>query len=128
MNMEHHLMEKQILGLQAQLEVENRVKNKTGEHLEKLAEQAHLVEQLLEKGNVMSKQELQWVPDADFVCWIELTEPKDVEQTHNYFRQFVIFIAVFNYVSKNVSPGFTSFISLVTNLPTPSFSPTGRAP
>jgi hypothetical protein len=57
--MEHHLMEKQILGLQAQLEVENRVKNKTGEHLEKLAEQAHLVEQLLEKGNVMSKQELQ---------------------------------------------------------------------
>lgn len=59
MNMEHHFMEERILGLQAQLEVENRVKNKTGEHLEKLAEQAHLMEQLLEKGNLMSKQELQ---------------------------------------------------------------------
>lgn len=59
MNMEHHFMEERILGLQAQLQVENRVKNKTGEHLEKLAEQAHLMEQLLEKGNLMSKQELQ---------------------------------------------------------------------
>ncbi|GFG36944.1 hypothetical protein Cfor_12478 [Coptotermes formosanus] len=59
MSIEHHLMEEQILGLQAQLEAENRVKNKAGEHLEKLAEQAHLMEQLLEKGNLMSKQELQ---------------------------------------------------------------------
>jgi hypothetical protein len=52
-------MEEQILGLQAKLEVENQVKNKTGEHLEKLAEQAHLMEQILEKGNPMSRQELQ---------------------------------------------------------------------
>lgn len=59
MNTVHHFMEEQILGLQAKLEVENRVKNKTGEHLEMLAEQAHLMEQILEKGNSMSRQELQ---------------------------------------------------------------------
>lgn len=55
----HHFMEEQILGLQAKLEAENQVKNKTGEHLEKLAEHAHLMEQILEKGNPMSRQELQ---------------------------------------------------------------------
>lgn len=59
MNTVHHFMEEQILDLQAKVEVENRVKNKTGEHLEKLAEQAHLMERLLEKGNPMSRQELK---------------------------------------------------------------------
>jgi len=59
MNTVHHFMEEQILDLQAKVEVENQVKNKTGKHLQKLAEQAHLVEQLLEKGNLMSRQELQ---------------------------------------------------------------------
>jgi len=59
MNRVHNFMKEQILDLQAKVEVENQVKNKTGEHLEKLAEQAHLMEQLLEKGNLMSRQKLQ---------------------------------------------------------------------
>jgi hypothetical protein len=47
MNMEHHFMEEQILGLQAQLEAENRAK--TGGHVEKQVERDQLLKQELER-------------------------------------------------------------------------------
>lgn len=49
MNIECHLMEEQILGLQARLEAENHAKSKTGGHVEKLVERAHFLEQELER-------------------------------------------------------------------------------
>jgi hypothetical protein len=48
-NTERHFMEEQILGLQAQVEAENRAKKKTGGHVEKLVERAHFLEQELER-------------------------------------------------------------------------------
>jgi hypothetical protein len=59
MNMEHHLMEERMLGLQAQLERENRAKGKRGEYVEKLTEQACLLEHKFENRHLFSKKELE---------------------------------------------------------------------
>jgi hypothetical protein len=59
MNMECHFMEEQIVGLQTQLEAENLVQSKIGEHAEKLEEQARLMEQELERRHIMFSQEQQ---------------------------------------------------------------------
>jgi hypothetical protein len=59
MNMECHFMEERILGLQTQLEAENRAKSKIGEHAEKLEEQTHLMEQELERRRLMFSEEQQ---------------------------------------------------------------------
>jgi hypothetical protein len=59
MNMECHFMEERILGLQTQLEAENRAKSKIGEHAEKLEEQVRLMEQELERRHITFSQERQ---------------------------------------------------------------------
>jgi hypothetical protein len=59
MNMECHFMEERILGLQTQLEAENRAKCKIGEHAEKLEEQVRLMEQELERRHLTFCQERQ---------------------------------------------------------------------
>lgn len=52
-------MEERILGLQTQLEAENRAKSKIGKHAEKLEEQARLMEQELERRRPIFSQEQQ---------------------------------------------------------------------
>jgi hypothetical protein len=59
MNVECHLMEERILGLQTQLEAENRAKSKIGEHAEKLEDQTRLMEQELERRRLIFSQEQQ---------------------------------------------------------------------
>jgi hypothetical protein len=59
MNMECHFMEERLLDLQTQVEAENQVKSKIGDHAVKLEEQARLMEQEAERRHIMFSQEQQ---------------------------------------------------------------------
>lgn len=57
--MECHFMEERLLDLQTQVEAENQVKSKIGDHAVKLEEQARLMEQEAERRHIMFSQEQQ---------------------------------------------------------------------